>query len=289
MTAYNGRKYINEQIESILNQIDVDVSLYVSDDFSTDGTLEVLKTHSRSEKIRVLKSDKKHGTAGKNFYSMIERVSFSGFDFVAFSDQDDVWALSKLKESADFLKKNLGLVGVSSCVEAFWENGRSVFVDKSDPQQDFDFLFEPAGPGCTYLITANFANEIKQLLISRPSIYNNVFAHDWLIYAYARKMGYGWHIFPFSTLRYRQHADNETGVNSGIAAFKVRMMKLKSGWYFDQVYALAIALGYENDLNYYFKSRGAPNLIFWLHFRKMRRKFSDAIFLLLVVLLKIVR
>ena len=42
LASYNGVKYIKEQVDSILNQKEVDVTIFISDDLSTDGTLEYL-------------------------------------------------------------------------------------------------------------------------------------------------------------------------------------------------------------------------------------------------------
>ena len=289
MASYNGDKYIAEQIDSILNQDGVDLTLYISDDFSTDETSNIIQSYLDQNNVHLLQNKNKYGTAGKNFFSMIARVDFDNFDFVAFADQDDVWNIDKLLNSALYIKQTKGCVGVSSCVEAFWPDGRTVYVDKASPQKDFDYFFEPAGPGCTYLFTASFANELKSLLILKPWINALVFYHDWLVYAYARKMEYGWHIFPSSTLRYRQHNTNETGVNSGFSAFKKRIEKLRSGWYLDQVYAIANAVGYENDMKYYFPVRAKPNLRFYANFVKMRRKLSDAFVLSMFFLFKIAR
>lgn len=289
MTSFNGSKYISDQIQSVLNQKCVDVTLYLSDDGSTDPTPEIIKSYELSNSIKILSNQKKYGTAGKNFYSMIERVQFEHFDFVAFADQDDIWYSDKLLNSVLYMQQNVSCVGVSSCVDAFWQDGRKIFVNKASKQRKFDYFFEAAGPGCTYVFKSSFANEIKSLLKLRPWIYSTVFSHDWLVYALARKSGYSWHILPYSTLEYRQHSANETGVNFGISAFKTRLNKLRSGWYLDQVYAVAKAVGYEDDLKYFFTARGKPNVSFYLNLIDMRRRFCDAVLLGLFFKFKLAR
>lgn len=289
MSTFNGAQYVKEQIESILNQKGVKLELYISDDCSTDETGSIVHSYSNLTNCHLLVNKKKHGAAGKNFFSMMERVNFDKFDFVAFADQDDIWNRDKLLKSVAYMAEVGNCVGVSSCVEAFWADGRRLFVDKSDKQKKYDYIFEAAGPGCTYLFTAAFANEIKSLLMMRPWIYSSVFSHDWLVYAYARAMGYGWHIFPFSTLLYRQHGANETGVNIGANAAKNRLKKLKSGWYLDQVYAVARAAGYENELTKLFPSRGAPSFFFYMHFLEMRRRFFDAVLMVIFFIFRVTR
>jgi rhamnosyltransferase len=289
MATYNGAKYIEEQIKSILNQRGVNVALYISDDLSTDATLSIIQGFLLYGNVHLLANQNKFGSAGKNFFSMIERVDFDDFDFVAFADQDDVWYDDKLFKSALHLQQTEGCAGVSSCVEAYWPDGRVFYVNKAMPQKEFDYFFESAGPGCTYLFRSSFASKLKLLLKSKPWIHTSVFFHDWLVYSYARKMNYGWHVLPFSTIKYRQHGNNETGVNAGFSALMIRVKKLKSGWAFDQVYAVAKAVGYEDDLKFFFPVRARANFKFFLNFRKMRRKLSDALILSLIFLFKIQR
>ena len=289
MASYNGQKFIEEQIGSIMNQCGVKVTLFISDDNSTDNTMAIIKKFMVRDNIHLLYNKTKFGSAGKNFFSMIERVDFYDFDFVAFADQDDVWNVDKLLMSVLYLEKNELCSGVSSCVEAFWPDGRIFYVNKALPQREYDYFFESAGPGCTYLFRSSFAIELKSLLISKPWIHTSVFYHDWLVYSYARKLNYGWHVLPFSTIKYRQHHNNETGVNSGYSAFKMRFEKLKSGWALDQVYAVAKAVGYENELKIFFSFKRRANFKFYLNLRKMRRKLSDALMLGVIFLFQIQR
>jgi rhamnosyltransferase len=289
MASYNGAEYIEEQIKSILSQHGVDVTLYISDDLSTDNTLSIIHKFQSHNNVHLLSNQNKFGSAGKNFFSLIERVNFKEFEFVAFADQDDIWNSDKLFKSVLYLEHAEGCAGVSSCVEAFWPEGRLFYVNKAMPQKDFDYFFEAAGPGCTYLFKSFLAAELKSLLRSQPWIQTSVFCHDWLVYSFARKKGYGWYVLPFSTMKYRQHDKNEMGVNTGLLAFKMRLKKLKSGWALDQVYAVAKAVGYENDLKAFFPVRAKANLNFYLNFRKMRRKMSDALILVVIFLFKIQR
>ena len=100
-------------------------------------------------------------------------------------------------------------------------------------------------------------------------------------------MNYGWHVLPFSTMKYRQHDNNETGVNKGISGFNKRLKKLRSGWALDQVYAVAKAVDYENDLKAFFPVRGRANLNYYINFRKMRRKLGHAIVLTVFFLFRV--
>lgn len=286
LPTYNGSRYVVEQLQSILDQRSVDVSVFISDDFSTDDTLQVIERAFHNEpRIKILPSITRHGSAGKNFYHLINTVDFKHFDYVSFADQDDLWDLDKLESSINALIVH-GASGVSSDVIAFWESGRSVYIRKSLPQKKFDYLFEPAGPGCTYLLTVEFANKLKPLVMDKD-VYKNVFNHDWLIYAYARVSGHLWYILPRSTMRYRQHDSNETGVNFGYGALQIRLVKLKSGFYLNQVYGVLGAVGRLDLLQKFFVRRGIPRLIFFRELFQMRRSAKEAVLWAAFLLLRI--
>ena len=53
MSTYNGEKYVAEQIDSILDQTYKDIHLYIRDDGSTDGTMDVLKRYVKDPRVTV--------------------------------------------------------------------------------------------------------------------------------------------------------------------------------------------------------------------------------------------
>jgi len=288
LATFNGELYLKEQIRSLLKQVNVNITLVVSDDLSSDKTVKILKKYKKF-KIIFLENSLRHGSAGRNFLSMIERVDFSLYDYVSFSDQDDIWYEDKLANSLNFLEENKHFIAVSSCVNAFWMNQKSLFVKKSFSQTDYDHIFEAAGPGCTYLMKTELIYKIQQLIQEKKWIYEEVALHDWLIYSYARENGYKWHILPYSTLDYRQHSNNQLGVNSGIVASLNRLQKFNNGWYFDQIYSISRAVGSELKLNKLFTSRSKPTFHYFKNFWKMRRDKLDGFLLLLCIVLKIIK
>lgn len=231
LASFNGLAWLPSQLMSILNQVDVEVSLYISDDFSQDGSYRYMQQFaSQHPLVHLLPQISKFGSAGKNFYRLIRDVDISGFDYVAFADQDDVWDLDKLIRHIDLLKKH-GVEGVSSNVMAFWPNGKKRLINKSQPQRAYDYLFESAGPGCTFLMTPWLVNELKHLLNDASNIAHEVALHDWLAYAVCRSLGRKWLIDPMPSLQYRQHSHNVLGANSGTKAKLARIKKMADGWY----------------------------------------------------------
>lgn len=234
MATYNGISCLPEQFHSILHQIEVDVRLHVSDDESNDGTYELIKLLAKSDsRIVVLPKVDRIGSAGKNFYRLIRDIDVSEFDYVAFADQDDIWSLDKLSRHINLVKANY-VEAVSSNVTAFWPDGRQKLIVKSEPQRDCDFLFESAGPGCTFLMTPWLVNKVRQQLLTNP-VAADVELHDWLTYAICRAHNKRWVIDSTPSMHYRQHQANVVGANSGLKPALTRLKKIKSGWYRHQV------------------------------------------------------
>lgn len=284
LAAYNGVGWLAEQIESILNQVGVDVTIFISADLSSDGTLEYISLLADGDsRIRILPYGERFGGAAKNFFRLLVDVDFESYEYVSLSDQDDIWREGKLARAVQVLEETRAY-GYSSNVTAFWDNGRSVFVDKSQPQREWDFLFEAAGPGCTYVIRSSLAREIKQCLLANSELIGGVGLHDWFIYAFARARKMAWVIDEFDGMLYRQHSNNQVGVNRGLRAYTFRARKVLGGWGFKQACLIARLIGLENDpFVRGWKKMGRMEL-FWLAFkcRKCRRRSRDQVFFFLL-------
>lgn len=232
LAAYNGENYIEQQISSILNQEKVNFKIFLSIDVSSDRTKEICE-NINSSNIEILPYGGIYGSAGKNFYHLINEVDFQDFDYIAFSDQDDIWKENKLERATNILK-TAHADGYSSDFLAFWENKKKKSVKKSHPQKKFDFIFESAGPGCTFVITKRLAIEIKNKIQSTsPQFLPH--HHDWFIYAYARSCNFPWIIDDFQSVLYRQHRNNQIGVNHGLTQKIKRINMLIQGVYRKQI------------------------------------------------------
>lgn len=287
LASYNGKKYIKEQIDSALNQKDVVVNIFISDDLSSDGTIEYLQDiYKNDDRLIYLPSENKFGGAAKNFYRLIKDVTFSGYDYVSLSDQDDVWNEDKIIYSIEKMRKE-GCDAFSSNVLAFWDNGKEILVDKAQKQCKYDYLFEAAGPGCTYVFSQNVAKDIKRFMIENWESINQINLHDWLIYAYSRESGYRWHIDRETTMSYRQHHLNQVGANEGMKA-KIRRFKLIfSSWYRNEVKKIIDVLGIGDKYSFsklIINKNYFNNILLIRHIFKFRRKFSDRVFFVILLL-----
>jgi rhamnosyltransferase len=289
VAAYNGKQWVGKQIQSILMQAKVEVTLFISVDRSDDGTEEFIDQLSLGEnRIRILPHGKKFGGAGPNFYRLSQEVNLSGFDYVAFADQDDIWFSNKLLRACEELAR-AGADGYSSNVTAFWANGRQLLINKSQPQVRWDFLFEAAGPGCTYVISNKLACELQRFINQHAQNMPKIDLHDWFIYAFARLRGFKWTIDHESHMLYRQHAGNIVGANVGFKAKFQRLKKAREGWLFNQAILIAEILGYstqkpiEKIKRLHFKDR----LWLILNARQLRRRLLDQFAFAFLVLIYI--
>lgn len=178
LATYNGKKYLKEQIDSILNQKNVKIDILVSDDSSTDDTFSILEEYERKNKLRCFKS--KCGSAQKNFYNLINNAS-EEYDYYALSDQDDVWLEDKIFSALKKLNKYessfpLLYSGVSIPVD---EN-----LNKINRKEYSHYLIDNLGSslvasntqGCTIVFNNNFLKKIKNKTTS-TSIMHDAWLH----------------------------------------------------------------------------------------------------------------
>jgi rhamnosyltransferase len=247
LAAYNGMDYIAEQVESILQQEGVSVTLFLNVDRSIDGTEEWVKTNAVHEpRLVMLPFGQIFGGASANFFHLIRKIDLSNFDYLAFADQDDIWLRTKLARAHQQLVAENG-DGYSSNVTAFWPNGERKLVHKASPQRQWDYVFESAGPGCTYLMRQPLAIAMQKAVIAKSELLSRVVYHDWFAYAYARANGYKWIIDNYSGMLYRQHAHNQLGANTGLTSFWRRLKQVLSGEAMTQAYLIVHTAGGANS------------------------------------------
>lgn len=100
MATYNGQKYIKEQIDSILCQLGAGDELVISDDHSSDSTVDIIKSYS-DKRIKFFYNDLKKGVT-HNFENALLK---SQGDILFLADQDDVWLPGKLDKMVGFMQQ----------------------------------------------------------------------------------------------------------------------------------------------------------------------------------------
>ena len=247
LAAYNGERFIAQQLQTILNQSHKPDRILINIDLSTDETVAIVKDYAtKFSEIEILSSNQHFGSAAANFIHLLLNADLSNIDYIALADQDDLWNEDKLGKAIE--KFQQGYDGYSSNVEAFWDDGRKKVLVKNQSQLKFDHLFESAGPGCTFVISKKLATSLQKFLKNNQNQINQMRQyHDWLIYAFARTNHYKWFIDGYVSMQYRQHALNDFGAHVGFSGFLARVKRVLKGEGFDQVLRLIKMLKLEND------------------------------------------
>src|SRR6478736_1009903 len=100
MAVYNGEKYIKDQLNSILSQIDDSTEVIISDNGSIDNTLEIIKEF-KDPRIKLYQNEEYKGSAF-NFEFGLKKASGN---IIFLSDQDDVWLENKVTVVKEYLKR----------------------------------------------------------------------------------------------------------------------------------------------------------------------------------------
>ncbi|WP_120489119.1 glycosyltransferase [Bergeyella cardium] len=210
LASYNGEKYIEEQIQSILNQEGVLVDLVVNDDLSEDRTVSLVREKFPELKVKI--NTPATGSAANNFLKMITEIDFNeDFHFVAFADQDDIWLPQKLSAAVEKLEAEGAELYCSNLTKWDMQNNSFFLLKKDYPQKKYDFLFEGGSAGCTYVFTKNLAQQLKAFIPTVDSSCWEEFSHDWLVYFFARSRGFKVCIDGNSYIHYRLHNNNVHG------------------------------------------------------------------------------
>src|SRR3989338_1379355 len=134
ITVFNGEKYLNECIDSVLNQSFEDFEFLIIDDKSTDGSLKIIKSYA-DKKIRIIENHKNFGQVK----SLNIGLDSARGEYVARLDQDDVMIKDRLAKQLDFLRKNPDVSAVGTWARVIDEQG-SVFKRSCPPARNEQML-----------------------------------------------------------------------------------------------------------------------------------------------------
>ena len=100
LSAFNGERYLSKQIDSILAQTCSNLELIICDDCSSDGTLEIAKEYARKDpRVKWVRNKTNIGIAA----TFQQNCHLCQGEFIAPSDQDDIWLAQKLEKQVAFL------------------------------------------------------------------------------------------------------------------------------------------------------------------------------------------
>ncbi len=201
LATYNGEKYIKEQLDSILTQIDLNDEVIVSDDSSTDKTIEIIENFEDS-RIKLYKNNKFMNPI-YNFENAL--IKCSG-DIIFLSDQDDIWFQNKV---VDYIIKLKKYDVVFSNVNLFW-GALNKTKTMYDLEKNHNGLVKNITKNHCIGATMAFKREVLEKAIPFPKY---IPMHDIWIYSLGSIFGKTYY-FNKPYLYYRRHENNVT--NTGV-------------------------------------------------------------------------
>lgn len=209
MSTYNGSKFLEEQVKSILNQEDVNVKLVVRDDGSTDSTIEIL---SKYPIFKLIKGDN-IGCEASFLKLLCEKIKG---DYYAFADQDDIWFPNKLAISIQELCMNSNQPCLF-CANQIITNGelkeKGLMITESKYEQTYKHMelnFFSNRHGCTMV----WNNSLQQISLYLSDKISFIPRHDVWLNLIARCVG-NVVLGKIPLQYYRIHSSNTAGLASG--------------------------------------------------------------------------
>ena len=216
MATYNGAAFVEEQVLSILAQTNSDWRLSISDDCSTDGTLEVLdRLEKKDARIRVVSKNTRHGGSTPSFMWLLNNSTAS---YVMFCDQDDVWLPDKIEKTLSKMYELEASHGANSPLLVFSDlavvdakleliaSSYAEFKHRSPMRIAVHQLLSTcAGNGCTMMLNRTLSDMCCSVLE-----YGEPAFHDWWALLVASACGHIGYVDE-SLMLYRQHLGNVVG------------------------------------------------------------------------------
>ncbi len=198
MATYNGERFIEEQITSILKNLNENDELIISDDASTDQTLAIIKTFS-DKRIKIIKGPQKG--VKQNFANALAHCQGK---YIFLSDQDDIWEENKVLKVLKVLEEKECTGIVHDCVV--------VNEDATKNLMDSFFLHRKSKSGIIRNIYKNrylgcciaFSREMIKYILPIPE---NIEMHDQWIGLLCEKYG-SVYFMKEKLIKYRRHGGN---------------------------------------------------------------------------------
>ncbi|MFM1913674.1 MAG: putative glycosyltransferase [Bacteroidota bacterium] len=203
MATYNGQEFLNQQIQSLLKQDYPFLEFIFVDDFSIDSSFHILtKFAALDPRIKVFRNLKNLGI-NKTFEFGIQQAKG---DFIALSDQDDVWDLNKISILMNSIGSSSLIYSDSHLIDA-QGNKLTQYSQQNflcDYPSPLFYTFGTKAMGHAML----FKKEILSIALPFPDF----LGHDFSL-GFAAACMNGVKYFPYPLVQYRQHANNAVSAN----------------------------------------------------------------------------
>lgn len=228
MAAYNGEKYLREQMDSLLGQTYPFIQIEVCDDGSHDGTCDIIREYEKNDSRVSLHRNEENKGYVKNFLEAVQR---SEEPYVMLCDQDDIWNPDKVEitlramkeEEKQYPQKPILVYTDAVNYDSETQKTTGCFHENSHldtKKVDTAHLFmENKVIGCTVMVNHRIVSYLKEL----PE---QIRVHDWwlaLICSHFGRIVY----LREPTLLYRQHSGNLIGGSSYGSYVKQRLASVQ--------------------------------------------------------------
>ena len=223
MSTYNGERYLQEQIDSVMNQKGVDIDLYIRDDGSKDRTIEIIKKNKRDN---IYLEEGINVGVGNSFMSLVYTVS-DDYDYYAFCDQDDIWLEEKILRAVQVLCESGKVIYCSN----------QTIVDSKGKVREIRYLKpiqldlineiqENKVTGCTIV----FTRELKKIVCDEKRRPGNDFMKQQIHDIWFALVGCAINSIIYdqeSYIYYRQHENNVIGIKKETVKEKIKKWRRK--------------------------------------------------------------
>lgn len=204
MATHNGEKYIKEQLESILSQLEPSDEVVVSDDGSTDGTLdEIISLNDKRVHVYKFVQPRKekhpHEYVCRNFENAINHAQG---DYIFLSDQDDIWLPNKVEVCIKDLKKHDLVLHEFTHINANEEVIKELHYNGTFRRHNY-LLREGKHYGCAMA----FRRSVLDYALPFPK---HLLLHDYWIGILSELLG-DFYMEELPLIRYRIHEQNTSG------------------------------------------------------------------------------
>lgn len=230
LSTFNGERYLEEQLNSLLEQTYKNIKIIVRDDGSNDGTCEILKRYNETRSEIDVYFEHNIGVVG-SFLRLLNLVP-SEAEYVALCDQDDVWCEGKIERAvttiAGILPVNHESDPVANPIMYFCAlervdaNLKHLGVISQAPREPSleNSLVQNVATGCAMVLNKS----ALQLVINKDVSLNKIGMHDWWLYQVISAFG----LVLYDTtpqIKYRQHGGNVIGSPTGIRYWLCRLKR----------------------------------------------------------------
>lgn len=220
IATYNGEKYVAEQLESILSQLSEDDEVIVSDDSSSDRTVEIIKSFN-DNRIKIFENQKFKSP----IFNFENALKYANGEIIVLSDQDDIWKENKIETIKKYMQDYDVVISDAKIIDEHGKILQESFYKLNGSKSGFiKNIVKNSYLGCAMAFN-------KKILEKSLPFPKDIPLHDWWIGLIGEMYGKTYFIED-KLISYRRHGNNAspTGEKSRYStmrkiSFRISLMK----------------------------------------------------------------